>query len=287
MKTADSKKQLIPHLRIFIQSFFFLFFLLLFWRVSFPFTEDITKNFFFNLDPLILLGLVLSGSLVLTALLISFVTVMATVVFGRFFCGWVCPMGSIFDFSALFIPERKMGGTYGKGRYKNGKYYILAFFVFGSLFGLTFTLFLDPLVFFFRVLTLNIYPPVIHAVNSLLDFFRPAALSLGFTEISMLSFKQPAFVLSFFSLLLFLGTLALISVERRFWCRNICPLGALLSVLARYSPWGRKVSDSCIGCSKCAKTCPMNAIGETYIETSAHECIQCKRCERVCPVNAI
>ena len=287
MKDNGFRKKIIPRLRIFVQAVFFLFFLFLFWRVSFPFTEDITKNFFFNLDPLILLGMALSGSLVLTGLLASLITVVATVAFGRFFCGWICPMGSVFDFFALFIPERKKKSHTGKGPYKNGKYYLLSFFVLGSIFGLTFTLFLDPLVFLFRVLTLNVYPPVIHAVNFFLDLARPAISSLGLTELSMLSFKQPVYTLSLFSLLLFLGILALISIERRFWCRNICPLGALLSVLGRYSPHGRKVSDACIGCSKCTQACPMNAIGETFTETSAHECIRCVRCKTVCPVNAV
>ncbi|MDP2981991.1 MAG: 4Fe-4S binding protein [Candidatus Latescibacter sp.] len=287
MLETDSRKQTLPKLRPFIQGFFFLFFLFLFWRVSFPFTEDLTKNFFFNLDPLILFGLALSGSLVLTALLASLATVLVTVFFGRIFCGWICPMGSVFDFFARYIPERKKEKNYGKGKYKNGKYYLLSFFVFGSLFGLTFALFLDPMVFFFRVLTLNVYPPAVYAANFFLDLIRPAALSLGFIKLSMLSFQQPVFDLALFSLLLFLGAVGLISLERRFWCRNICPLGALLSLLARFSPWGRKVSDACSECSKCAKACPMNAIAETYTETSAHECIQCERCETVCPVDAI
>jgi MauM/NapG family ferredoxin protein len=103
----------------------------------------------------------------------------------------------------------------------------------------------------------------------------------------MLSYQQPAFVFALFSLLMFLAVIGLIYVERRFWCRNLCPLGALLSLVSRFSVWGRRVSDACITCSKCAQVCPMNAIGEDFHTTSAHECIQCVRCAAVCPTAAI
>jgi MauM/NapG family ferredoxin protein len=224
---------------------------------------------------------------VLAGLLLSVVTVAATVLFGRVFCGWVCPMGAVFDLCACAFPPKTRRAPYGKGLFANVKFHVIAFFVLGSLFGLTFVFFLDPLVFLFRVFTLNLHPAVIFAANGALNGLRGTATSLGFTRLSMLSYQQPAFVFGLFSLLMFLAVIGLIYVERRFWCRNLCPLGALLSLVSRFSVWGRRVSDACITCSKCAQVCPMNAIGEDFHTTSAHECIQCERCAAVCPTAAI
>jgi len=261
----------------------------IFFRVSYPYHDVYSKNFFFNLNPLITLIMVLSRSPLKLALLISLAVIVVTVLLGRVFCGWLCPLGTIFDLSARFSPckNKKENIPYGRGRYKNIKYYLLGFLLFGSLFGFTAVLFFDPLVFLFRVMTLNVHPFIMLVVNETLNLVRPIAMKMGFFQISMLSFKQPVFRLGFSSLFLFLTVIGLIAAERRFWCRNLCPLGALLSLFSRFSVWGRRVSDACTECSKCARACPMNAIGEDYRGTSARECIQCERCESVCPVSAI
>ncbi|MCE5249164.1 4Fe-4S binding protein [bacterium] len=279
----------LSRLRPYIQGFFLLFFLAIFFRVSYPYTDIYSKNFFFNLDPLVTLVMVLSRSPLKLALLISLITVVVTVLLGRVFCGWLCPMGTIFDFSTRLFPrkDKKENIPFGKGRFKNIKYYLIVFLIVGSVFGFTAVLFFDPLVFLFRVMTLNVHPFIMLAVNEILNLIRPVAMKMGFFQLSMLSLKQPAFRLGLTSLFMFLAAVGLVAVERRFWCRNLCPLGALLSLLSRFPLWGRRVSDTCINCSKCAQACPMNAIGEDYKGTSSRECIQCERCESVCPVGAI
>jgi len=269
-----------------VQGFFLVLFTVFFSRVTYPLADNLS-HLFFNLDPLILLGLALSGSLILSYLLLSVITVVVTVLFGRVFCGWVCPMGTVFDICALAFPARKPRAPDGKGRFTNFKYYLVVFFVSGSLLGLTFVFFLDPLVFLFRVYTLTFYPALIFAVNGALNALRGPAAGLGLIRLAALSYQQPAFVFGLFSLLLFVAVVGLIHLERRFWCRNLCPLGALLALVSRFSLWGRRVSGECIACAKCAKVCPMNAIGEGFHDTSSQECIQCERCAVVCPTAAI
>jgi len=282
-----NRKKMLARSRPVVQGIFLLFFLFIFFNLSFPLKEAIPNNFFFGLDPLIPLAVALTGSAVLTGLLASVATVIATLLFGRIFCGWVCPMGTIFDLTAHILPKRKKQPSYGKSPFKNIKYYLLAFLLVGSLFGFSAALYFDPLVFLMRVFALNVYPFLTLAGNLGLEVIRPLALKMGMMNLSMFSFGEPVYAFGIVNLAIFLVVLGLIYVERRFWCRNICPLGAFLSILSRFAPWGRKVSDTCISCSKCAKECPMNAIGEDFHTTSARECILCQRCDQVCPTEAV
>ncbi len=283
-KTAKNVGKLV---RPIVQTVCFAVFTVLFFRISYPLADDFTKNLFFNIDPLILFGLALSGSAVLAGLLLSAATIIATVVFGRAFCGWVCPMGTVFDWSARGFSGKTQSPPYGTGRFTSIKYYILAFFAAGSLLGLTIVLFLDPLVFLFRVFTLTIHPSIVFLENGVLNMLRGPLSGMGLLGLATRSHAQPAYTFALFNLILFIAAVGLIRAEKRFWCRNLCPLGALLSVISRFSLRKRVVSDACISCGKCAKVCPMNAIDGGYRETSSRECIQCERCAAVCPAGAI
>ena len=261
--------------------------MVLFLKTTYPLHESWSKNIFFNFDPLVAFVMAVTGAAFKATLLLSVVTVVITLLAGRVFCGWICPLGTIHDIAAKVIPTAKIARPYGSGRFTRVKYWVLAFLVAGSLFGFSALLFFDPLVFLFRVMTLNIFPFGVLLANGLLDVVRPLAMKLGYFQLSMLSYPQPVFHLAFTSFLMFAAVIALVAVERRFWCRNLCPLGALLSLLSRYAPWGRRVAETCIDCSRCARGCPMNAISDTFRETSWRECIQCLRCEDTCPVEAI
>ncbi len=288
MGNKNGRSSLSARIRPAIQILFLAFFLFIFLKLTYPLDDHIGKNFFFNLDPLIVLALVLSGSAVLTALFASLITIVASVVFGRVFCGWICPLGTIYDLSAHILPKRKKQPEPGAGPYKNYKYYFLTFLLIGSVLSFSAALFFDPLVFLYRIFALNIFPSAVYLINLVMDLIRPLALRMGMMELYMFSLEQPVFnTLAVLNLMLLTAVIGLIVIERRFWCRNLCPLGAILSLLSRYSLWGRKVSSECIHCSKCVRECPMNAIEKGHEATSTRECIQCQRCETACPVNAI
>lgn len=277
----------VPKLRPYFQGFFFLFFLFLFVTISFPLQKSLVTNLFFNIDPLVALIMALTGSVILSGLLLSLIMIVVTVIFGRIFCGWMCPMGTVLDLTAQVMPKKKASQTFGDSRFKNIKYYVLSFLVLGSIAGFSAVMMFDPLVFLSRIFTVNLYPFFVLIMNQGLNLIRPLALSAGMYELSMKSIEQPVFALGLLNLIVFLAVIGLVAVERRFWCRNLCPLGALLAVLSRFSLHGRRVSDSCINCAKCARVCPMNAIGGDFHETSYLECIQCERCAGVCPTDAI
>jgi ferredoxin-type protein NapF len=73
----------------------------------------------------------------------------------------------------------------------------------------------------------------------------------------------------------------------RFWCRCLCPAGALMALCARRPIIRRQVTDDCIDCGLCARQCPMHAIGDDPRSTTHQECITCQTCRRVCPTQAV
>lgn len=274
-------------LRPFVQAAFLILFVVFFADIFRSLSGSWIRNFFFNADPLILFALAISGGAISGALLLSAATVVITVIFGRVFCGWACPMGTLLEWSERLVPSRAPHPPYGKGLFRNVKYYLLAFLVFGALFGFTAVLFFDPIVSLTRAFALTIAPAVTITGNGALELFRPMAMKWGLDHLAMLSWPAPEIALGLASLILLVTVIALIRLERRFWCRNLCPLGAFLSLLSRFSLRGRKVSDACISCAQCAKACPMNAIGDDFTLTSAFECVECGRCEKVCPAGAV
>jgi polyferredoxin len=83
-----------------------------------------------------------------------------------------------------------------------------------------------------------------------------------------------------------LGVLALLSIFiQNFWCRYLCPYGALLGLLARFSPLRvRRAPDVCIDCAKCAAACPSLLPVDKRITVRSPECTACLECIAVCPV---
>ena len=61
-------------------------------------------------------------------------------------------------------------------------------------------------------------------------------------------------------LLIFAGILALNAIRDRFWCRYLCPLGALLGLVSRVAWLRREVGDVCTECQRCARACPVGTI---------------------------
>jgi polyferredoxin len=69
-----------------------------------------------------------------------------------------------------------------------------------------------------------------------------------------------------------------------FWCRYLCPYGALMGLASMFSPLRiRRVPDACIDCAKCAKACPAKLPVDTLIQIRSAECLGCMECVAVCP----
>jgi len=82
-----------------------------------------------------------------------------------------------------------------------------------------------------------------------------------------------------------LALLALASVlVQNFWCRYLCPYGALLGIVSLVSPLRiRRSADACIDCAKCAKVCPSALPVDKLVTIKSAECTGCLECVAICP----
>jgi ferredoxin-type protein NapF len=75
-------------------------------------------------------------------------------------------------------------------------------------------------------------------------------------------------------------------LQQRFWCRNICPLGALLGLAGRFG-FRPVVAQSCHDCGSCVAVCPMGAFEGKPRRVAITQCHQCQDCRQVCPTGSI
>ena len=274
-----------------IQLVSLLGFLLLFFLAAYPLQQTIPVDVFLRLDPLLAVTVMLGSRALIAGMLWSGLLLASALIAGRAFCGYICPLGSLIDLAdALLWNSRSAFAPKTvtlRQTLRKGKFYVLIVALISALFGATTVYFFDPLALLTRALTFIFYPLALIVVNTLLDLFRPVAETLDWFGLARLSFIQHTYYMSAITLVLLAGILAAGYVQQRFWCRNVCPLGALLGLLGRFGLAQRRVSDACTDCGECQRSCPTAAIPENPRETLSQECIQCRACQQVCPVKAI
>lgn len=239
------------------------------------------RPWFLRMDPLTALCAILAPTRTWLPLFVpALVLLIATALLGRFFCGWICPLGTTLDIAHhLLLRHRRRRPERNRPAWK---YYILGASLVAAIFGTQLGWLMDPIPLFTRTLALVAYPIAVGAYNLGVISGRPVLRGLG---LSLYPTDQPpAFTLNVLVLGIFTLIVALSALSRRFWCRNLCPLGALLAVVGRLGLWNRKVT-GCVSCGRCLDECKMGAIpshGESFATTWSSECIQCYDC-LVCP----
>lgn len=253
-------------------------------------------NIFLRLDPLVAAATSLAGQALIILVWPALITVALTLLLGRFFCGWVCPMGALLDFTSWLIGKKRSQRQMSPW-FKQVKYLLLLTLAASALFTMQLVYLFDPISLLIRSLAVAVYPALNVSANALFgtlyDNGNGAITAVSepiytFLKAHFLAFEQPYFQSALVVGLLFAGLLALEAVERRFWCRYLCPLGALFGLLAKLPLIKRRVSEpDCSGCSLCARSCRMDAIAGDFIATDRSECIACFDCEALCPERAV
>jgi len=244
-------------------------------------------DLFLLLDPALIALTAISGRIFSVAFIPALLVLLITFFFGRIFCGYICPMGTTLDGTdKLFGTTRKRKPEAGKLRLL--KYIILFFLLGASLVGVSFVFVAAPLSLITRFYGLLVHPVLAFLSNEILSRVQPLTEwldmdTLVFMRIATPRFATQLFILAFFGALFFLA-----KVSPRFWCRNLCPSGALMALLSKKPLIRRRVSDDCTDCGRCASSCPMSAIMAENPRVTLHEeCIVCRTCQNTCPENAI
>jgi polyferredoxin len=254
---------------------------------------------FLQSDPLIAIANALASHGLYRGLLWSLVILVPSFFLGRFFCGWICPLGTLNHFFGNLKSERKRGlQRLEANRYKKWqtlKYYVLIALLVSALFGGSLVEVMDPISLTIRSFALSVLPGVNYAFNAVFDLVgRVPGLRFA-TDIMefvlqqfLLSFKQPYFRQGFFLGLIFLTILVLNLRITRFWCRALCPLGALLGIFSRWSLLGlEKIPSHCEDCNRCLLHCQG---GDDPIPSAAWrkaECHLCFNCVADCPESGL
>jgi polyferredoxin len=292
-------------LRRFIQASFLVLFFYLFLQTAY---HPINKTgghvtFFFEIDPLVLIAVWIASHSVVSALLLSLVTLGVTVFFGRWFCGWVCPLGTLHNLASSLrsgkIKEKSDQGGYTP--WQRSKYYVLVFFLGGVLTGANMAGWLDPFSVLYRSMATAVYPAIDYGTEKIFGWaYRtdPGVGGLRLTVVTepvyevlrryFLAVNQPHYFWSLMIGLLFGVALALNFLRARFWCRYVCPLGALLGVAGK-NPIVRLATDpaACNDCGLCLVDCQGGADPQGKKPWRAAECFYCWNCHSNCPSGAI
>ncbi len=230
--------------------------------------------------------------------------ILAAVILGRFFCGWVCPFGLYLDLmtrirKVLKVKRRLFSDKFNE-RFHQLSYVILALIIILSVVfasqaltgtqlvegtqkgGFVYTYFSAP---FCQVCPMK---PLCLLAESSVGLMRPEWLVQNTTG----QFLQLGFYLTSTNLII----LAIVTVAafffKRSWCQ-ICPLGALIALFNRFPPFKwisgvrlNKVEEKCTKCGICKRVCPTQ-VKDVYEkkggDVANSQCIYCLRCLEMCP----
>ncbi|MGD1008615.1 MAG: 4Fe-4S binding protein [Candidatus Aminicenantales bacterium] len=295
MKKERSRKfRALQVLRILSQAGFFGLFLALFIGAHYTGQDYISSTVqrFFHFDPLLALVTLIAARLVYASFVFALVTVIATVVLGRVFCGWVCPLGAVHQFSSFAFKKTRFLRPPKEERVSLAwKYYILIIVLVGALLGLDLAGYLDPFSFLTRSFALSIFPGLAYALAGLKAGFYALGLISAGRSISQLLENwtlNATFIQGFAVGFLFLAAVALNAWKERFWCRYLCPTGAFLGLLSRWNVLKLRIDDGkCIKCGLCTQHCETQANPYPVEKWRSGECVYCETCAAICPTAAI
>ncbi|MDT8283175.1 MAG: 4Fe-4S binding protein [Gammaproteobacteria bacterium] len=214
---------------------------------------------FFSLqlsDPLAAVGQIFAGkTFYLPFLLSALIPLIFTLIFGRFYCGWLCPATFIYELNTNFAAWlRRAGLKTGNRRFdRRIKYLVLATgLILSAIFG--------------SVLVAGIYPPAIVGR----EIYYAIALG-GFGAGSVF----------------FVGTLMFdLLIARRGFCRYLCPGGALYSLLGHFRIFRiQRIVENCNDCAKCNAICEFGL--DPLRDGFGQECNNCTACIAICPTDAL
>jgi MauM/NapG family ferredoxin protein len=253
-----------------------------------------------RIDPLVVLTHLLSNRIFLAGSVLALILVLLGLMAGRAWCGWLCPLGTMLDVFSLSGWRRALKGSSTAESQNNWdslrslKYGLLLTTLFAAFLGNLTLLIFDPLTLLFRSLTASLWPMLDQVVTALeMALYRTPLLSEPVAQFDAwirprLLPAEPLFYReTWLFAAVFLGVIFLNLLAPRFWCRYLCPLGAFMGLLAKFSIVRRRVTTDCKTCTLCTRTCPTGTIDPAKgYASDPGECTLCLDCLEACPRDA-
>ena len=278
----------LTNIRIVSQIIFFGLFLFSIWATWTSRLGGYPVSRLLELDPLVAVSTALSTGYVYRYLGWAIVIILLTFLFGRIFCNWICPYGTLHQFIGWLFNTNNAVKRIEQNRYRDLQYLkygiLIVFLIMASLGALQIGL-LDPIVLMYRGFTIFVAPAsdmLLDTVSSRTGFDAQWLDSLKFAP----GVTSRIFVGSFWAGLFFLSFALLNLWIPRFFCRFLCPLGAFLGVLSRYSLFRiNRIVDKCTDCNLCLTRCEGASDPQGQLRVS--ECFSCMNCLDDCPEDAL
>lgn len=298
--TPHSRARLLIGLRRLVQGGCLTLFLILLWL-----TRDTGGEaprgwltLFFAIDPLVMIATWISTHTLAGLSLLALITIGVTILLGRVFCGWVCPFGTLHNV-VTWMRARKRDGRptmHAFSGWQRAKFFLLFSLLVMALVGVHWIGAFDPASMFYRSVSTALLPVTQHAVEEGATAIYQDDPRLGPLHVTSITepvyefFRdqvfvgsRPVFVGSGIILFLFLAAIVLNLYRPRFWCRYVCPLGALLGLFAKRTALRLVGTDvECTHCNLCTMSCPAAAQPEKRDEWLPTECFGCWNCVASC-----
>ncbi len=203
----------------------------------------------------ILQSVVATRTFMFSAIIFATVLIIFTFFYGRLFCSWACPVGTLTEHGGRLFPIYTRNLSRGA---RNLKYWFLAFILISAYF-LEYSVFCSICPIGVSCRTVNL---------------RGFLLSPELLVVVLLVFIE--------------------AYERRAWCKYFCPVGALLALTSKFKVFKLKIDfEKCISCNKCIRECAkhqMDILDRDNLKLGfirKDECNACFDCSEVCPKGAI
>ena len=210
--------------------------------------------------------------------------VIITAIFGRFYCSILCPLGVYQDGVARIAEKRKKN----RYKFKNGKrlrYYIGLIFFLLIVFGFTsISIFIEPYSIFGRFVS-NLFAPVYKLINNVLAYFAERLNSYAIYHVDVYIKSLPIFITA---IAYFLIITIFAFAKGRWFCNNICPVGAVLGSISKFSLFKPRFdTEKCNSCGLCEKNCRCSAIDSKNHIIDYSKCVTCFVCVDKCNKGAM
>lgn len=211
--------------------------------------------------------------------------VLLALIFGRIYCSVICPAGVLQDIiNRLFcIGKKKKKGIRRFAYHKPLnwlRYPLLAITAILAVFGFSgLCLLLDPYSNFGRIAS-NLFRPVVMWGNNLLADGLMKVDNYSLYHVTISTVTTAGIVAASTVLLLFI---IMVVLRGRLFCNTLCPVGALLSVVSRYSFFRISFDkEACTHCGNCEHTCKAEAINSKDLTVDTSRCVDCFNCVSSC-----